>query len=665
MLNKIVDNITAAPLRLILLVLAFFVLHQLLTKQNMAKYDYRFFLVRFSIYGALTLISIFLLIQLNMYHIFSVLALLLVLIGLRYFNLRELIAYSQSGGRFRRATLLGFFRFIEKRETIVKKNFKNMLTVLRPKKVDYGFFLILMVGISAVIARVVFLENDVYTFSNLWVQTLEIVKNFDNNQWFVRGRSQVVGELAAMNFYANLVGISKEMAIYTFGLLESFLMAAFVFYTVNALTNSRYFAPLVAGISFACLFAFLPININTLFQHSSIYLSLLFALPLLIFSLIPAELGMLKRRYFKIQLALAIATAFTDFYIMFIILPVFFVVAWTVNFGKKSVGQTVLAYLGGVVFVLSFKVVVSFIKNIDFLTYFLGNIIVFESYSYTPQLLVSESQLGVLFIALGLSALFAALVLLIFFKAKKRAALTFILFYLALLVINSLEVSWLDADLFNQTLTVLVPIIIGFNVSLFGKLVEKLSPTLTYVYSAVVAGIMIFLIFQGYSHSLRGQKFQDVNKLKIDLLKVYDQLSTYQMKNSYAIVNEAYGVKLSGKEHIFINYQDFLENYLERDSVYHQIKEDVRLLNENPEYILPSSVFVFISDTTRTNAKDYFLKTPGEVANALNAQLQQLKNRGRQVNTYYTSEQLKVLEIVNNANGSNLNDMIFAYEKDK
>jgi len=292
-------------------------------------------------------------------------------------------------------------------------------------------------------------------------------------------------------------------------------------------------------------------------------------------------------------------------------------------------------------------------------------IIVIESYSDMPQLLLPEDRLRNIYMVFGFTALLAIVLLMVFFKSRTRAALTFSVFYIAFLFINTLDIMWLDEDLFNQTLTILVPIIIGVNVGLYYKIIKLLGVSNTILVKAFSLSALViigYLSYQSYFHSLDERNFKNVDQLKIDLLKAYDQLSTYQMQNTYAVVNQPYGFRLSSKEHVFINYDDFLDSYLKRDSTFQKIKNNKKLLLENPEFILPNSVFVFVSDTTIMNSKDRLLRTPRKTAIALDRVLSTLKQRGNLVNTYFQSESLKVYEIVNRKQGSNLNEMIFKYE---
>lgn len=663
MSDFLVNNIITAPMRLVLLVLGLFILYQFIVQKPLNTYDYRYFLDRFSIYGASLLIIVFVLIQLKIYDMFSLLALFIFLVLFRYFSLKELMAYSKGGGRFRRAALLAFFKSLEKRNGNFKKSYKEVLV---PRKVNWGLVLIIAIGCSAIFTRMVFLENDNYTFSTLWVQTLEIVKNFDNNQWFVRGRSLVVGELALINLYANLVGISKEMAIYTFGLLEIFFVTSYMFYLVHSITKANFLGPTIAGLAFAFLFAWLPININILFKHSSIYLSLFFAIPFMHYTFMRFPLNSKVGGEFWVKLVLSIAIALSDFFVMFIIIPLFLIATFMFNRRQGSIKKSILAFVSGAVIVLGFKVIESALKNVDFFNSFLSNIIVFERYSYMPQLLTTTENLNLIYFGLGLFSLGSYWVLRLVFNLKYREILTFTIFYLMMLIAQNLGLPWLDKDLFNQALTLFVPVMLGINICMCQTMLTSISSkrVVMVMYTTSILIVAVFTCITSYSHSLKWQKFQEVNRLKTDLLKVYDELATSQMNNNYAVVNKAYGVRLSGQEHLFINYDDFLKDYVKRDSIYKVIKENKELLLKYPQLVLPKSVFVFISDTTRITNEDFFLKTPGPTAISIEAQINHLKKRGTKITTFFQSSNLKVYELSNTKNGSDLNKMIFEYEAD-
>ncbi len=510
--DLLVNNIITAPMRLVLLVLALFALYQFIVQKPLNTYDYRYFLDRFSIYGASLLIIVFVLIQLNMYDMFSLLVLFIFLVLFRYFRLKELMAYSRGGGRFRRAALLAFFKSLEKRNGNFNKSYKEVLKILIPRKWNWGLVLIIAIGSSAIFTRMVFLENDNYTFSTLWVQTLEIVKNFDNNQWFVRGRSLVVGELALINLYANLVGISKEMAIYTSGLLQSFFVASYIFYLVHSITKTNFLGPTIAGLAFAFLFAWLPININILFKHSSIYLSLFFAIPFMHYTLMRFPLNSKVGGEFCVKLILSIAIAFSDFFVMFIIMPLFLIVTFMFNRRQGSIKKSILAFVSGAVIVLGFKVIESALKNVDFFNSFLSNIIVFERYSYMPQLLTTTENLSLIYFGLGLFSISSYWILLLVFNLKYREILTFTIFYLMMLIAQNLGVPWLDKDLFNQALTLFVPVMLGINISMCQIMLKSMSSkrAVMVMYTSSILIVAVFTCFTSYSHSLKWQKFQNI-----------------------------------------------------------------------------------------------------------------------------------------------------------
>ena len=283
-----------------------------------------------------------------------------------------------------------------------------------------------------------------------------------------------------------------------------------------------------------------------------------------------------------------------------------------------------------------------------------------------PQLLTTTENLNLIYFGLGLFSLGSYLVLRLVFNLKYRKILTFTVFYLMMLIAQNLGLPWLDKDLFNQALTLFVPVMLGINISMCQIMLTSMSSkrAVMVMYTTSILIVAVFTCLTSYSHSLKWQKFQEVNRLKTDLLKVYDELATSQMNNKYAVVNKAYGFRLSGQEHLFINYDDFLKDYVKRDSIYKVIKENKELLLKYPQLVLPKSVFVFISDTTRITNEDFFLKTSGPTAISIEVQINHLRKRGTKITTFFQSPNLKVYEVSNTKNGSDLNKMIFEYEAD-
>lgn len=107
-----------------------------------------------------------------------------------------------------------------------------------------------------------------------------------------------------------------------------------------------------------------------------------------------------------------------------------------------------------------------------------------------------------------------------------------------------------------------------------------------------------------------------------------------------------------------MNYEDFLSQYLEKDAQYERIKKNKKILQNNPDQILSKSVLVFVLDKNHPRDNSSFSENI-KYYDPLMKQLQELKNRGREVNVFYRSPLLTVYEVVNNPNESKISDIIF------
>ena len=123
-------------------------------------------------------------------------------------------------------------------------------------------------------------------------------------------------------------------------------------------------------------------------------------------------------------------------------------------------------------------------------------------------------------------------------------------------------------------------------------------------------------------------------------------------------VNKGYGQIISRDEHFFINYNEFINTYAIRDSVYCENIDNLEFLHKNPDLILPNSVFVFVTKKSVENI-NYDLQTPKEVSDIVVSQIELLKARGRTIRLYYDDDILSVYEIINKDKSSKLNDLIF------
>ena len=151
---------------------------------------------------------------------------------------------------------------------------------------------------------------------------------------------------------------------------------------------------------------------------------------------------------------------------------------------------------------------------------------------------------------------------------------------------------------------------------------------------------------------------EEEDGLKSRILSVYNSLSTENLPFSYGVVNCDYGQQLASFEHHFINYTDFLMGYSERDSIYHNNRNDKIFLRDNPSYVLPKSIFVFIAKTDDFQ-RDTHLATPNDISKEVKRALMKLRKKGRKIEAFYSDDYLTVYKVINEERLSNLNDLIF------
>ncbi len=653
------DKILLGPLRILLLFLGVLFIHQLIVRQPLSNYGMDYLLKRMVFMGSILVLSIFVLVQVNMYDIFSILAFFLMAIVLRYLDIRSSRNISKTFSEKKRNFLLSFFQFMERKlslNTLIGSNSAFFYS----KKINHVLFAALLVSSATFVSRFLFLKNDLYTLSSLWIKKLEVVKSFNSNIWFT-GSADLLGELALINFYAKITGISEEMAMHSFGLLESFSLSMVLYWIILKLTEDRFIAPMIGVLFFGFFYKYMPINVNLLLEHNSLYLASGLALPALLFTCMPKLITLRKNTYVLFLSIVFAAVTFTNFFVALIIVPVFLVVAMILatRTNRSYAMLGIASYIIGAGGTLILHAIGCLANNRSFLEFMRSSMILVDSYTYFPQLVLPPSQLTMLFYAFCMISILLLLPLLSKNNQKWRPALIFLVFVYLVVTLRYLQLTWLDMDLYYESLSPLMVIVAGIFI---GMLVHYLKVELPKNDSLKVTAIgSLFAIMVLFAYATNGffnHDYKEIDELKADILEVYDDLSSNNMPFSYAIVNQNYGQYLSKNEHHFINYSDFIQKYPVRDSVYQLKKDDKQFLERNPDYILPESVFVFITKTAEAKNK-YNLATSEAISKKVRNQLNILQGKGREVSIFYEDAYLLVYEIVNKKNASNLNDLIF------
>ena len=659
MSDVISSHILVGPVRLFLLLSALYFVYaktyggEINKIVGLSRVDF------FVLVVAIALIVVFALVQLNLYGPFALLLILVSLGLLGSKGLKRKGLYLVPSKEFISNSLSNYRKFSNgiKPDRILQKliSFKSQI------QLEKASYMVIFAAVL-VLTRVFFLKNDTYTFSNYWIDTLEYVKMISANKWY-QTQNFSIGEYALMNLYSNLVGISKEMSIFSFGIVENLMLLVVMNRIILRFGGKSRWPSLITCFSFLVLLSFLPFNLNTIFQHSRVYLAMAFALTF--FGLSDIEYTPGAKKLFGILFVLLLATGLTDFFVFLIAIPLL-LIPMVIVFGYRKSILHLKAYAFTALLFMLVNSSICLFKGWELRGFFFNNLLALENYTYMEHLAYPLDKLLLGYKIMGWATLFLA-----FLNYKKQdghssLALVFSLHFLLFIHLDSIEISWIDQDTFFHILTFLVPLMIGNFIVAFLFLTKqnfsfyltkrplKIAPLLLCAF----LGACIFLT-QNLSQSI-----VEGSLLKKDLLKVYDLFATKQLKGTYAVVNSEYGAKLSGGEHFFVGYGLFANNYLKQDSLYQTIKGNPKLERESPDLILPESVFVVLPNKeTPIKEMDSHLYTTEKLHLRVENALDSLIARKRMIRTYFKSTNLEVFEIVNKQNRSNLASMIYEYEK--
>ncbi len=653
------DNVLLGPFRIILIFLGALIVHQIVTKQPIKTYNLDYVVRRSAIFGSAILLLIFVLVQLKMYNIFSILFLFFGLFFFLYLDLGNFRNSAEQIRKKRKAFLLTFFRFMEEKPNFLKQ-LKNGFNFFLPKKLNFMLITAFLVSMACFVSRYLFLKNDLYTLSGLWIQNLEFVKSINNNIWFSPGFT-LLGENAVINFYSKITGISEEMAVHSFGLLETFGISLVLYWVLVKITKSNFLAPMIGVLFFGFFYKYLPININLLLEHNALYMAIWFALPAMLFTVIPKLLTKDKRKYFIVLFMLYTALAFVSFFVAIIIIPIFLIAA-ILFYTKKSLPyilRSILSYVLATSLVMTIHAITCWLLGISFITFIKQSMILVDVYTYFPQLVIPIDKLVLVYAGLGVITFLGLMPLFIKNRKKWTPAMVFLVFLNFTIALKWLDWPWIDIDLYYQILSILVVILVGIFSGIILYYFKISVPKERKNRAISIASIFIVLVFASYfTNSFSNYNFDETDELKTDILLVYDDLSSNYLPYSYAVVNQNYGQSIGKSEHHFINYNLFNGAYTKRDSIYQMIKGDEELMKSNSSNILPNSVFVFIAKNN-ANSTDEKFKVTKETVLQIESQIDILKKRGRNVKVYFEDDFLTVYEIVNKENASKLNDLIF------
>lgn len=644
--------------RLVLLVLFLYYCNNKFIKRQDSHTLIQFIVNEWFKYGSLTVIILFLIIQLQIYSLINFILILLFVIlldivGLK--NLKNPIKF------FKEVSKQRFFEFVKNNEN--KKPLNEIIRLEKPKKVKddrvFIFYITLVLIFAAFIGRYYFYIYDTYLLSDLWLADLNKIIDFDNNNWFGAAVS-VEGELALSNLYSKLLNVSPEVSLQSLSIFEDVLLSLIIFWVVRKLTFSVVFAPLIAFFGFIFLYTFSPIELHYLLQNQQVKMGLTFAIPAMLFIMRPDIIKFKNINFFISFIICFFAIGLVDLFTLLILVPPFLLIALLFsNPSFKYFKLIALAsyILGTSLILLTYYVLCQIYQN-DFLIFIQSSLISVTSFTYMPNLSIPFEQLLTYYQYISLLSIFILPVLIWFKKEEWKPALVFMLYFNLLVTLSFLNVEWIDVDLLRLALAAFIPITLGITVGVMIRLLHPLFKNKTN-YSYLIASSAAVLVLSAIIYSQKSivQGIKPSDKTSRIVLDAYDEITHNYFPLSYAVVNDNITQTISLNKHFFINYEIFLLDYLESDAMYHKNKKIPNFLLDNPQYVIPKSILVFVY---KENAKEanYFSEQK-ELEPLLLENINTLKKRGREVTKIYENPTLDVYEIVNEPKSSRIDDLIY------
>ena len=656
-------NLVLGPFRLLLFIAFIYAINLLVIKPSKKKYGLDLFISSYAFFVSFLIILILILTQLNSYD-FIVVGFILLLIAVFTFldldfkkDLRPQLKHIRT--RF----ILYVVKSIEfKTPLLGEKNFKKSKNSLDQEKrviklwqVSVGVIIVILCFAS----RFYFFKYDNYTLSDFWYQDLSNIKEITKQHWFIANGNSL-GEMALINFYALITGISDAVALSSFALITTSLLALVLFWMLNRITRSIMVPGFTAAMVFIYWYCFLPLNVNLMTQPKSVFLALTLAFPLLTYLFVNDSKKLQQKRAKALFVLFVLAIALINWFVAMVIIPVMLFVYFIFNV-KKQTKQvlTIIGYyaLSILVLILCYCII-GYLQGKELSFYLSTNLFSFNYYTYAPQLILPIKQLySCYYIS---SVVLGVLSVVLYFKNtfKYKAVAMLSVFLVALFSMYQLQLTFMDLDILNLILVASIPLGFGLIVFYCTELLSfvTLRNTIKIPLQLFAVTISVLAVLYGFE-SQKLKNYPVRNPINAHILKVYDLMDQTLLPFSYAIVNREVNSRIGEDKHYFINYQEFDASYMDQDEIYYKFKNNTNYLKYHPEIVLPQSVFVFIYDKDVVlNTKNGLDITEQEKAQS---QIDLLLQKGRKINVFYDSKELKVYEIINEPKASHIDDLFF------
>jgi len=648
-------SITTGIFRLSLLWLFLFYCSKIGMKYNKKLDIIDFIISKWFNYGSVMILIIFGLAVVNCYDLCNVIFLLGVYILFDIYQFKNIkYIYKELVKKVKRS-LLFIVKHIELNEP-----FSFWLSVNSKQKQKYkalkGLCILTFISVITFLFRVYLFKYDEYVLSALWIEDLNKVISYNYHNAF-DNLTIVEGEYMLINFYSKLVNISPEVSLESFGVLQPICLCVVLIWAIKKIGNIGYTIPIIAALAFALFIGVTPININYITQQQSLFLALTFAIPLMVYIVNPAQISKGYSIYFFKLLITCIAIGLIDVFVLLIILPPFIVIVLVqpMLIHIKHRLLTVFSYLLAILIIcFTYGILDNSFELIHFLKI---NLIAISSFTYLPHLIIPYDSIMNLVLTASIISVFGVVKMYYYNNFDNRFSMLFLSYYIALMILYRLNLVLIDVDLFYRAMAVITPLTVGVNLLVYSKFIKSIfsiqSQRIKYVFPGVLL-LMLSSVCYASQHKVLFAISEAKNNSK-EILEVYDTINNDYLPYTYAVVNNNQAQLFSEQKHFFISYDKFNSDYILRDSVYQKYKEDYKILQKYPEYLLPQSILVF---TYKKEFKKNLIENINKSKNT-KILINILQQKGRAVTVFYESEAIKVYEIVNKPKSSKIVDLIF------
>jgi len=669
-------SILVGPVRLMVLCLFIFFLNKYVIKYVKEKNIIDYVVNRWVKYSCSAILIVFILVQLNIYDTFNTLLILAIIIAYKFLKFNGFSNFFSHLKKMESSILLYSLKKIEQGKlTFIKYN----QTLKKPKGLP--FYFIAIIGLVVFISRIFFYKYDLYTLSEFWFEDLKMLNDLQQQQWISGGRN-MMGEYALISLFSKLTGINPEMAIQSFSIIESSIFAIIIYWFTSVLTKSKYIAPVISSLSFGLLFFLIPINVNFITQHNKTLLALSMLFPFMVYFVNPKSLGYNnKKNTFYLFLYFTTITLI-DLFSTVIILPLFLLTAtFIVNKNFDFIKKTYGAYFVAVLLVISIYGIGSYQHGFSFKEFIFSNLVSLRTIEYTPQLLFPLKKLMVIY---HIISLFNLLILFLnFYKTKKtnHALFIFLILFNLLVGLNflttKLDIWFIDKDLILQTMTLFLSILFGITVSSISNFIQlfiQIKMPKKHLKPISIFIITLFLMFFYKGYKISNLKNIKTAKSAKKILQAYYTISNTFLPYSYTVVNAPKFQPISRNKHFFIGHQEFIEKYPKQDSIYFDHSNDKEYLKKHPQIILPASVLIFIEKRISTENKELNTKDDHHhhhhhgneeqidqknITTEIEQILNNLISKGRKIEIFFDDQNLKIVEIINRPKSAKINELLF------